>query len=80
MKTQAGPVHTGCSVPEGLVLGGSVKPLGFHPRSQITHSQDALPHRNIGKEKVVTFPQSAALVAHNSDHCEQYLSLLLNDS
>lgn len=44
------------------------------------HCQAALQDINIGKEKVVTFPQSTAPVTHDTGHSKQYLVLLLNDS
>lgn len=45
--SQAAPAHIGCSVPGGSGGGGSAKPLGSHPPSQMTHCQDGLPDRNI---------------------------------
>lgn len=79
-RNPAHPAHKGCNVPEALVDGGAAKPLGSRPQSQIMHCQAALPDRNISKEKVVTFPQSTAPVAHDKGHSKQYLVLLLNDS
>ena len=60
--------------------GGAARPQDFHPQSQITHCQAALPHRNIGKEKVITFPQGTAPVGQDVGHSEEYLVVLLNDS
>lgn len=74
-RSQAGPAHTGCSVPEVVVSGGSAGPLGFHLQSLIKRwpVDLTLPHREQWQRE-----SDLHSTVDDTGHSYQYLVLLLN--